>query len=74
MGSKNTPLAHEYIDLDPLKPRLVLKLYLDLIVEEELLAIRRMSHIMIQRRKYFEEEPESRRELQTHVKIWARIG
>ena len=57
------PQHIEYIDLGLLKPRLVLKLYLDLIIEKELLVIRRMSHIMVSSKKYFEEEPELRREL-----------
>ena len=29
---------------------------------------------MVPSRKYIEEEPESRRELQTHIKIRAEIG
>ena len=64
----------KYIDLGLLKPQVVLKLYLDLIIEEELLVIRRMSNIIVPSRKYLEEEPESRRELQIHIKIWTRIG
>ena len=72
--SEILPQYIEYIDLGPLEPRLVLKLFLDLIVEEELLAIRRISHIMVPYRKYFEEESESHRKLQTHVKIRTEIG
>ena len=53
----------EYIDLSPLEPWLVLKLYLDLIIEEKLLIVREMSHIMVPCKKYFEEEPESHKKL-----------
>ena len=70
---KILPQHIEYVDLDPLEPRLIFKLYLDLIVKEELLVIRGMSYIMVPRRKYLEKEFESRRKLQIHVKIRARI-
>ena len=75
IGDPKTLSQHlKYIDLNLLESQLVLKLYLDLIVEEELLAIKRISHIMVPCKKYFEEEPESYRELQIHIKIQTEIG
>ena len=63
----------EYIDLDLLESRPVLKLYLDLIIKQELLTIRKISYSMVPCRKHSKVDPESRRELQTHVKILVGI-
>ena len=64
----------EYIDIGLLEPHLMFKLYLDLSIKQELLTIRGMSYSMVPYRKYSEVNPESRRELQTHVKIRLGIG
>ena len=75
IGDPETLPQHiEYIDLNLLKLQLILQLYLDQSIKKELLVIRRMSHIMVPSRKYLEEELESRRELQTHIKIRTEIG
>ena len=64
----------EYIDLGLLESQLVLKLYLDLSIKQELLTIRGLSHSMVPYKKLSEVNPESCRELQTQVKIQAGIG
>ena len=64
----------EYIDLGLLEPHLMFKLYLDLSIKQELLIIRGLSYSMIPYKKHSEVDPESRRGLQTHVKIRVGIG